>query len=78
MKSSPIVRDLDPFVVSLEERLSHHLWSISTLLGMSKDDIIAEALEDWIECVAPVRLETAINSQNEKKWPNMSLNMKLQ
>ena len=50
MKRSPIVRDPDPFVVSLEENLSHHLWSISTLLGMSKDDIIAEALEDWIEC----------------------------
>ena len=62
MKCSPIVRNPDPFVVSLEENLSYHLWSISTLLGMSKDDIIAEALEDWIECVAPVRLETALTS----------------
>jgi len=62
MKQTSIPR----FTVSLTPDLSNDLQSICALLGRSKDDIIAEALEDWIECVAPIRLEDALNSQNEK------------
>ena len=67
MNSGPIVRGSALVTVSLKLDKARHLSEISSLVGISVDDIVSEALDDWINCVAPVRLEALLDSQNEKR-----------
>ncbi len=70
MKRPSIPIHTEQLAIHLEAGLIHDLHSICNLLGTSKDDVVAEALEEWIECIAPVRLRQRLTSQNEKKSPS--------
>lgn len=39
----------------------------SEILNTPINTIMQEALEDWLTCVAPARMEILLFSQNEKK-----------
>ena len=51
--------------LSVPRPLLLSVYEIAALLGCDPDQILSEALQDWIRNVAPVRLEASLNSQNE-------------
>lgn len=62
----PIFQRVEEFSVNLDPALYNRVLSICKLLGVSMNDVMTEALEDWLESIAPVRLQDVLNSQNEK------------
>jgi hypothetical protein len=66
MNSGPVVSSSAHGTVSLKPDTARHLRELSSQMGVSVDDIVSEALDDWIDCVAPARLEAMLDSQNEK------------
>lgn len=64
---SPVVPISAEFPVRFNLKKQKELLEISGILGISTDSIIDEALDDWMSCILPVRLQAILVSQNEKR-----------
>lgn len=63
----PIVSISAPVPFTLNPKTRMNLMECSEILNTPINTIMQEALEDWLNCVAPARMETLLFSQNEKK-----------
>ncbi len=50
----------DAFRINIHPDTVQDICEIASLLGIESQAIVAEALDDWMRCIAPVLLEDAL------------------
>jgi predicted transcriptional regulator len=48
------------FSIGIDPEMARDVSEIASLLGVQPHAIVADALDDWMRCIAPVRLEDAL------------------